>query len=182
MSDSSSFSLQIVAGAHAFGHGRHPSTRAAIVALEALSHLDGVQNVLDMGCGSGILGLQAAYFWHAKVLMADSEASAIEACMENARANQLHDLVQVVRSVGFDHPAIRQKAPYDLILCNILAETLVALARDLAEHLAEEGVAVLSGMLQWQDEPVIAAYQAAGLTLLQRVRDGDWVCLLWQKP
>lgn len=152
-----------------------------MIALEALSQLHGVKNALDMGCGSGVLALQMAYQWHIPVVAADKEKTAVEATQINAKENQIGELISAVRSDGYDHPLIAQSAPYDVITSNILAEVLVRFARALANHLADEGVAVTSGILQWQSDAVIEAFQSVGLTLLQRITVEEWVTLLWQK-
>ena len=152
-----------------------------MVALEALAHLRGVSRALDMGCGSGVLALQMAYQWHIPVIAADKEKTAVAATAQNAIENQLGDLITAIRSDGYDHPLIRQSAPYDVITSNILADILVRFSRELEENLAEEGIAVVSGILQWQGNAVIEAFQAVGLTLLQRITVEDWVTLLWQK-
>ncbi len=175
------FSLNITAGADAFGDGSHPSTKLAMTALEALAHLQGAQRALDMGCGSGILALQMAYQWHIPVLAADIMGEAVEATRANAAHNGLEALVSAVRSDGYDHPTIAQDAPYDVICSNILAELLVAQMHDLAAHLADEGVAILSGILRAHAAKVEDAAAHAGLSLLQRLTLEDWVCLLVQK-
>lgn len=175
------YSLDIAAGAQAFGDASHPSTQGALAALDALSHLHGVKNALDMGCGSGILALKMAYQWHVPVVAADNQREAVQATAQNAATNQLQDLITPCHSHGFAHEVIRAHAPYDVITANILADILVQQAADLALHLADEGVAVLSGMLVWQCEPVLAAYQAQGLSLLQKLTLNDWVTLILQK-
>lgn len=178
---SDTFTLDIVAGAQAFGDSSHPSTQGAIAALECLSHLRGFSNALDMGCGSGILALQAAYQWHIPVIAADIEKQAIAATIQNAKANQLQELITAVRSDGFAHPTIAQKAPYDLVIGNILAETLTRMSADFVATTADEGLLILSGILQWQADALIALFQSQGLTLLQKIKVNDWVTILMQK-
>lgn len=175
------FALEIQSGADAFGDGHHPSTRGAMVALEALSHLHGMKNALDIGCGSGILAMQIAYQWHIPVVAGDISAQAVEATRTNAHHNQLEPLITAVRADGYQHTTIREHAPYDLITCNWLAEHLIAHARTLFEHLAEEGIAILSGILHYHTAAVIDAHQHAGLTLLQKITVEDWDTLLMQQ-
>lgn len=181
MSSVTEFSLTLSAGAQAFGDGGHPSTKGAKVALETLSHLQGIENALDIGCGSGVLALQAAYQWHIPVMAADIEKSAVDATLENAKRNQLDPLITAVRSDGYQHPAIAERAPYGLIMSNILADILVPLASDLVAHLSDEGLVVLSGILQWQEPTVSEAHRGVGLTLLQRITVEDWITMIWQK-
>lgn len=180
MSDST-FTLDITSTQDAFGDGRHPSTKGAIAALEALSYLQGFENALDIGCGSGILALQAAYQWHIPVLAADISKEAVAITKINAEKNGLHDLITAIHSDGFDHTLIADKAPYDVIIMNILAETLHAMAKTACHHLADEGIMLLAGILTWHSTAVEEAYRAQGLTLLQRITVEDWVTLMMQK-
>lgn len=177
----SSSELRIAAGADAFGDGTHPSTLGALAALDALSHLMGPACALDIGCGSGVLALRMAYQWHIPVIASDIEASAIDATRHNAQTNQLDSLITPVRADGYDHPAIQAAAPFDVICCNWLAEPLIAHAADAAQHCAEEGVLVASGMLRWQSDSVHHAHRLAGFTLLQKITVGDWNTLILQK-
>jgi ribosomal protein L11 methyltransferase len=175
------FTLELRAGADAFGDGSHPSTQGAIVALEALSHLQGLSCALDVGCGSGLLALQMAYQWHIPVVATDINAHAVAATQANAEYNRLTPLITAVRADGYQHKTIQNGAPYSLITCNWLAEHLHAHASELAAHLAEEGITILSGILQAHEASVLEAHTACGLTLLQKIRVGDWVTLMLQK-
>ena len=89
--------------------------------------------------------------------------------------------IHTVHSDGFDHPDIQAAAPYDLILMNILAEPILRLLADAYALLEEEGLLLLSGMLAWQQEPIIEASQSLGLELSHRFQHGEWVAHLWQK-
>ena len=178
---SSGFSLELKAGADAFGDGSHPTTRGAMVALEALSGFAGLQKALDIGCGSGVLALQMAYLWHIPVIASDINPLAVQATQANAEHNGLAPLVTALCADGYRHETIGAGAPYDLITCNWLAEQLHAHARELSVHLAEEGIAIVSGILTAHADSVIEAHRAAGLTLLQHIKVGDWSTLMLQK-
>lgn len=173
--------IKLQAGQGAFGDGAHPTTRGMMAALEALAHLAGPKHALDVGCGAGILAMQMAYLWHIPVIATDIEASAVQTTIENARANQLADLITVLRADGVDHPAIRAIGAFDIITCNILVQPLMRLALDLCALCPTEGVMVVSGILIWQQETIEDAFTAQGLTLLSRFIIGDWVTLLWQR-
>lgn len=175
------FALELKAGADAFGDGSHPSTQGAMVALEALGSLAGLRRALDVGCGSGVLALQVAYQWHIPVIATDINPQAVAATQHNADHNGLAPLITALRADGYSHEAIKASAPYELITCNWLAEHLHAHAGDLAAHLADEGIAILSGILLSHAQSVIEAHQACGLVLLQKIKAGDWVTLLMQK-
>lgn len=173
------FSLDIKAGP-AFGSGAHETTRAALLAMEALRQ-QGRQffNILDMGCGSGILSLVAAQFWpQASILAADIMEEAVEGTRENAAEAGLAERITVVRSDAYHHGLIGVRAPYDLILCNILAEPIIRMAGDFSSHLAKGGVGVLSGILVWLQQDVEAAHRAAGLNVQQILAVGDWRALM----
>lgn len=175
-------SIDIAAGAAAFGDGRHPTTAMILMALEAL---DAGQfhprRICDMGAGSGILSLRAAQkFPDATILAADSAQDAVAAIAENAATNQQPQILPV-HANSFRHPTLATHAPYDLIMMNILAEPLLSLAADAVAALAQEGILMLSGILLWQQEQLIDAYAGLGLDLTHRLQQGDWITLLWVK-
>ncbi|MFN8972017.1 MAG: 50S ribosomal protein L11 methyltransferase [Alphaproteobacteria bacterium] len=174
--------ITLAAGPAAFGDGKHPTTAMILHALESL---DAAQfhprSICDMGAGSGILAIRAAQkFPRATTLAVDIEASAVAAIRENARANHVPGIL-AVHAGSFRHPQITAHAPYDLVLMNILAEPLLVLAYDAAAILNHEGILILSGILAWQQDQIIDAYQRLGLCLTHRLQQGDWVALLWVK-
>jgi ribosomal protein L11 methyltransferase len=172
----------LYAGADAFGDGAHPTTQGMLTALDAMDITQcAPRAVCDMGCGAGLLAIRAAQLFNCPVIAVDIERSAVEATRENAFKNNMPQ-VQPAHSDGFGHPTIKTHAPYDLILMNILAEPLVRLAVDSVNHLASEGVLIMSGLLLWQQDTIINAYQSLGLELAHRIQIGDWVTLVWQKP
>lgn len=166
----------------AFGSGSHPSTQGALTALERLRSRIAPAYVLDMGCGAGTLSLAAASLWpEARVVAADIAPEAVEAASRNASANGLEARIRVLRSDGYGEPVITTQGPYDLILCNILAEPIIRMAHDLGRHLADAGIAVLAGILPWLEAEVLAAHRAAGLASLETLAQGSWNTLILQK-
>jgi ribosomal protein L11 methyltransferase len=162
--------LRIDAGA-AFGTGGHESTRACLGALSRLP-LAG-RRLLDMGCGSGILAIAAAKRG-AEVLALDNDAQAVSVAAENVRLNGVADVVRVARSDGWRGVA----GLYDVVVENILARPVIRMAPALARHLAPGGVAVLAGFLTRDAGRILAAHRAQGLSLADRVADGDWTALV----
>ena len=138
--------------------------------------------ILDLGCGSGVLAIAAAKLWGKPVLAVDIDPDAVAVTNENARVNDAALLVQALVADGLDHPAIRAASPFDLILANILAGPLSDLASAIAAALAPGGVAVLSGLLRWQEEMVVDPYRAQGLALNRTLRDGSWSALVLERP
>jgi ribosomal protein L11 methyltransferase len=175
--------LTLLAGAHAFGDGSHPTTRGM---LEVIAGLDAVvftpHRAIDIGAGSGILSFAIVGKFRCHVIAVDIMRSAIDMIEENAHTNGYAGYVRALQADGFDHPEIAARAPYDLITMNILAEPLLKLASEAAAYLAPEGVLILSGILLWQETQIREACSALGLALSARVVIGDWATLVWQKP
>jgi ribosomal protein L11 methyltransferase len=139
-------------------------------------------NVLDLGCGTGLLAIGAAKLWRRRVLATDIDPVAIEVTVENARANGVAPLVRAATAEGLTHPTIAGTAPFDLILANILASPLTQLAPAIARALAPGAMLVLSGLLTWQENMVVSFYRPHGLILRQTRRDGPWSALVLEKP
>ena len=112
----------------------------------------------------------------------DIDPIAIEVTRANAAANGEATLVQAVVADGWANPALAARAPYDLILANILAQPLTRLAPSITRALARGGSLVLSGLLYWQENVVLGFYRAHGLVLRRIVRDGSWSALVLTKP
>lgn len=174
---SGSLPIQVEAGA-AFGSGEHGTTRGCLEALQWLSQRRRFTNVLDMGCGSGILAIGAARLWRAPVLAADIDEVAVRVTAENVRINRVASQVSAMVSDGYASAAVIRRAPYDLIVANILARPLMALAHDLRQNLAAGGAAVLSGLLTHQETMVLAAHRMQGLSLRKRFVHGEWCALV----
>lgn len=168
----------LVEASAAFGTGRHETTRGCLLALSDLAKRRNVQQVLDMGCGSGVLAMAAAKVWPCRVLGVDNDAPSLEVAAANLRVNGVAGRVALAYSDGFRRAEVAAQGPYDLILANILAEPLCRMAHDLSRHLAPGGAAVLSGLLVSQEGPVIARYRAAGLRVVTRYRLAEWSTLV----
>jgi ribosomal protein L11 methyltransferase len=173
--------IRIEAGM-AFGTGHHETTALCLAVLSDLSKRRRFANVLDLGCGTGLLAIGAAKLWKRRVLASDIDPVAIEVTRANARANGEANLVHAVVADGLASPALAARAPYDLVVANILAEPLTRLAPDIAKALARGGIAILSGLLHWQENLVLSFYRAQGLVLRQTRRDGSWSALVLERP
>lgn len=156
----------------AFGTGTHPTTALCLDALSSLLSERPGASVLDVGTGSGLLAIAAAKLGAGRVAGNDNDPVAVRVALENAAANGV-SLDLNARDVA------AQRGPFDVILANILANTLVELAPALAAKLAPGGVLLLSGILTPQEEDVRAAYLAAGLRPLPGGdrRQGEWSLL-----
>ncbi len=167
----------------AFGDGLHPSTEMAASLLAELAG-QGIapSNGLDIGCGSGILSLAALhYFPNITLVASDIEAESVTATRTNITANAPDASVQVVRADGYHHKDIASAAPYDLIICNMLADLIIKQSSAATDNLAEGGFLILSGILGWRKDEVTLAHETLGLSLLAEVQMDEWWALLFQK-
>jgi ribosomal protein L11 methyltransferase len=172
--------LEIDAGM-AFGTGRHETTKGCLLALARLARTRKFRHPLDVGTGTGILAFAAHRLWNVDVLAADNDKDAVRVSRENAVVNGLKKQVRVILSDGYRAKALRDGAPYDLVVANILANPLIELAPGLARALAKNGNAVLSGLLRTQEKDVLAAHEAVGLVLDFRLRLNDWSVLVLKR-
>jgi len=167
----------------AFGSGEHESTQGCLLALDWLACRRLPERVLDLGTGSGILAIAAAKLWpKTRVLAVDEDATAVEVARRNVVHNGVAMRVEVRRASGYHNVFVHRRAPFDLVLANLLADPLIAMARDLARHLAPGGHAVLSGLLDRQADAVLEAHRRAGLREVRRIRIGPWTALLLRRP
>src|SRR3954468_15616247 len=130
--------MEIDAGM-AFGTGRHETTMGCLKALLRLKKTHKFKRILDVGTGTGILAFAAWHLFGQPVIAGDNDKDAVRVAKENAGINALKKHVRVVASDGYKAKAIRDRAPYDLITANILANPLISLAPDLAKNLARNG-------------------------------------------
>jgi len=155
----------------AFGTGQHATTAGCLAALDALER-DGRRfaNVADVGTGTGLLAFAALALWpQAKCIATDIDPVAIDVARDNAAINRVrlgHGAGELLLAVadGIDSPLLAARAPFDLIVANILAGPLIDLAPDFAKALAPGGTIILAGLLESQADAVIDAYEKEGLS------------------
>ncbi len=162
----------------AFGSGTHESTRGCLLALDALAAERGFATALDLGCGSGVLAIAIAQAFRIPVTACDNDPAAVANAHANARANGAANLITVVEGDGPAAPALRARAPFDLIVANILAEPLIEMAAEMAAVLGPRGVLILSGLLTTQEGEVAAAYEGLGLVRRRVVALGEWSTMI----
>ena len=171
--------MRIEAGL-AFGTGHHETTALCLAVLSDLARRRAYTNVLDLGCGTGLLAIGAAKLWKRPVLASDIDPVAIEVTDENAIGNGVGPLVRGVVADGLINPMLAASAPYDLIIANILAGPLTRLMPQIVNALAPGATLVLSGLLHNQEAMILSFYQ--GLRFLGRRREGPWSALVLEKP
>jgi ribosomal protein L11 methyltransferase len=169
--------------ATAFGSGEHPTTRGCLAAIEQLAkRRPRLETAIDMGCGSGILAFAAAKTCARRVLAVDIEGESVRVARINAAANGVADRVTVGLSDGWRSRLVKQWLPVDLVLANILARPLAAMAKETAAALKPGGTVVLAGLLSRQEAQVLNAHRSRGLVLERRLQYGDWPTLVMRKP
>ncbi len=172
----------LIDAAIAFGSGEHPTTAGC---LEVLCQMKGgdknPKNIMDMGCGSGILAVASAkLFPEADILAIDIEEDAIEVTKRHQELNHIStDRIKSAAGDGFQAPLVSEEHPFDLIIANILAGPLKEMALDLIACLDTEGEVILSGLLNEQADSVLESYQ--DLELLSQKKIGEWSTLHLKK-
>ena len=168
----------------AFGTGQHATTSGCLEALDALER-EGARfaNIADIGTGTGLLAFAALALWpDAKCIATDIDAVAVDVARDNAAINGVklgHSAGELLLGVadGMDSPLLTARAPFDLIIANILAGPLIELAPDFAKCIVPGGTIILAGLLDTQADAVIGSYAERGLTL-RDCGSGEWPVLI----
>ena len=167
----------------AFGTGMHETTQLCIRQIK--KHLTPETVLLDVGSGSGILAILALMYGAKYALGTDLDPCAVEAVAQNKEANgipgEAFDLLigniitekEVQDRVGYER--------YDIVTANILADVLVHLTPVITQHLKSGGVYITSGIIEGKEETVRQAVEAAGLSVLEVTRQGEWVSVTARK-
>ena len=172
----------------AFGTGQHATTAGCLEALDLLANNGSLfANVVDVGTGTGLLAFAAMSLWpQAKCIATDIDPVAVEVARDNAAINHVkigHGAGELLLGVadGMDSALLAARAPFDLIIANILAGPLIELAPDFAKALTPGGTIILAGLLDTQADAVVAAYEKLGLVLRER-GFGEWPVLVCELP
>lgn len=178
----------VIEAGRAFGTGHHETTSGCLTMLDTIRrHGARVENLIDLGTGTGLLAFAALHLWpRAYATATDIDPVAIEVTRENAainrvRVGQRRGRVALGVADGARDPLVARRAPYDLVTANILAPPLIAMARDIAAITAPGGQIVLAGLLQRQAGDVARAYRRAGFRPAGRLDLGDWAILRLRK-
>jgi ribosomal protein L11 methyltransferase len=167
----------------AFGTGMHETTQLCIRQLK--KHVTEDTRILDVGCGSGILGMLALKFGAAYSVGTDLDPCAIDATYENMEVNGItRDQYEVMIGNIIDDKEVQDKVgydKYDIVVANILADVLVPLTPVILHQLKKGGVYITSGIIDDKEQTVVEAVKAAGLEVLEVTYQGEWVSVTARK-
>ncbi len=172
--------IEVDAG-EAFGTGHHATTAGCLSIIDGLIGTRRFANPLDIGTGSGVLAIALAKANRAPVVATDIDPVAVRVARGNALLNGVANRIRLVQAKGPGHAEIRRRAPYDLIVANILAEPLCRMAPAIAPLLAQDGVLVLSGLLPGQRARVVAAYAGQRVALVKAHTLNGWSVLVLKR-
>ncbi|HET9902136.1 MAG TPA: 50S ribosomal protein L11 methyltransferase [Xanthobacteraceae bacterium] len=170
-----------IEAALAFGTGHHGTTKGCLLALDRLLKTDRPRRVADIGTGTAVLAIAVAKALRRPVSASEIDRQAVAVARANARANGVGPLVRIAQADGLRGPPLRARAPYDLILANILLGPLKRLARPLARAAAPRARLVLSGLLTTHANAALAAYRAHGFRLDRRLELEGWTTLVLRR-
>ncbi|MDB5677369.1 50S ribosomal protein L11 methyltransferase [Sphingomonas bacterium] len=166
----------LIDAGRAFGTGHHATTSGCLKALDAMAGT-AFSAIIDIGTGTGLLAFAAQHLWPgARIVATDIDPAAVEVTRANMTANQVADIELIVADGALD-PAITARAPYDLVIANVLAGPLVSMAPELASIAAPEATILLAGLLDTQRGQVVDAYTTCGCKLIAAEVRGDWTIL-----
>ena len=161
----------------AFGTGHHATTRLALTFLKHVLEQRNDADVLDVGTGTGILGMAAVLFGARRVVAIDNDPDAVAAAEDNVRRNALAQSMAVSTA-----PLVELPGPFAIVVANIIYDTLVDLADELVRMTAIGGHLILSGILTGeQSDGLGAVYAGKGLLLQKHTQEKEWSALLFVK-
>lgn len=168
----------------AFGTGMHETTQLCIRQIK--KYVDESTNILDVGCGSGILGMLALKFGAAYAVGTDLDPCAIDATHENMKENNVpSDRYEVMIGNIIDDKSVQDRVgygKYDIVVANILADVLVMLTPVIVNQMKPGGIYITSGIIDDKEDVVKKAVTDAGLQLIDVTYQGEWVCVTARKP
>jgi ribosomal protein L11 methyltransferase len=162
----------------AFGTGTHATTRMCLEAIENLIHNNSksFHSMLDVGIGSGILSIAAAKLGAEKIVGIDIDPIALRYAKQNIEKNHVADKIEVQEVL-----LNRLEGKFDLVVANILSDVILKLRKDLYKHLEENGILILSGIMDENESKIERKFVSKKLSLADRYHDTGWICLVLQK-
>ncbi|WP_169081982.1 50S ribosomal protein L11 methyltransferase [Paenibacillus sp. PL91] len=172
----------------AFGTGTHPTTALCLQTLESV--IQGGEEIIDVGTGSGILAIGACRLGAKSVLALDLDPIAVTSATENVRLNdlsqqvevRLSDLLGVIKGADAGHEATAVTVPVDLVVANILAEIILLFVDDVYAALKPNGIYIASGVYKNKETDVEEGLIRSGFEIVEKRRDEEWIAFVARKP
>ncbi len=155
----------------AFGTGTHDTTRLCMELLE--KYLTPQDNVLDVGCGSGILAITAALLGAKSIIGCDIDEVAVKVAGENAALNHVEDRISFHKG----DLTSQVEGSFQIICANIVADVIIRLSEDAGRYLAQGGIFIVSGIIDSREQDVLDALDRNGFAVIERRTSGGWVAL-----
>lgn len=168
--------------AQAFGTGHHETTTGCLEAISIILKRKKPRRIIDVGTGTGVLAIALAKRTNRTVIASDIDPISVTTTVDNAAQNGVGKQIIALEATGVNHATIKQSAPYDLIVANILAGPLMALAPSIGQIAGKGATIILSGILQHQARGVINSYARQGMVLNQKLQRKDWTTLILEMP
>jgi ribosomal protein L11 methyltransferase len=159
----------------AFGTGEHETTSMVIELMQ--DYISSANTVIDVGTGSGILGIAAAKLGAKKVVMTDIDFVAVKSATHNCELNNTADVCEVALNNLLDDKNVKG----ELVLANITADVLLILSETVPKNVAYGGVMVMSGIIKSREKDVLDRYTSLGFKLEKRMNKGEWVAIAMRK-
>lgn len=163
----------------AFGTGGHATTRMCLKALEKYAAPE--KFVLDLGCGSGILGIGALVLGCAYCAGCDVDPKSPESAAENAKLNGIRDSIYKMYTgdiIGDEGLRAELGMGYDIVLANIVSDVVMPLAKYVPGFMSKSGVFITSGIIDGREGEVASAIEAAGFTIAEHMHEDEWHCFV----
>lgn len=173
----------LIEAATGFGTGEHPTTQGCLELCDTVMKRNpAIKNIFDLGCGSGILAIGAAKLWpDARLIGVDIDEQSVQVAQHHKAANNVADNVLFLTGDGLDDPLVKERAPFDLVFANILAQPLIDFADGIVDATQPGGYIILSGFLDSQSDKVLAPYLHRGAKLVETVAINQWQAVLLEK-
>lgn len=155
----------------AFGSGTHETTSMCALLLQ--KYLNSGDDVMDVGCGSGILSIIAAKLGAKRVEAIDLDPAAVKVALENVELNDLEGQIQVHQGNLLEH----SREPVDLVVANIVADIIILLSDDITRVLKPGGLFIASGIIGSRQQEVVDKITASGFEIIEVMEDKDWIAI-----
>lgn len=171
-SEGEEISIEIAAGS-SFG-GEHQTTKLCIKGIEEVFKTRKIKTVLDLGCGSGLLGISCAMLGAERVLAIDIDPLAVDEARKNVEINRVNSKVRVENNSIED---VRGK--FELVVANIIRDELIRMAKEIKSVVEENGILLVSGIFENRKERAISRFKEIGFSPNREFADGGWVAILF---